>query len=108
MGAEAIQKFQFASDNTAGKCPEAMEAYVRANQDSVPGYGEDALTRHVTNKFRELFETDCEVFFVFNGTVANALALASCSQSYHSVICYEHSHILNAECGAAEFFSNGG
>ena len=107
MGAETIQKFQFASDNTAGMCPEAMEAYVRANQESVPSYGEDALTRRVTDKFRELFETDCEVFFVFNGTVANALALASCCQSYHSVICYEHAHILIAECGAAEFFSNG-
>ena len=31
-----------------------------------------------------LFETDCEVFFVFNGTAANSLALASLCQSYHS------------------------
>src|SRR6185312_3728861 len=107
MPADAIQKTQFASDNTAGMCPEAMDAYLRANKDSLPSYGEDALTARATGKFRELFETDCDVFFVFNGTAANALALAACCQSYHSIICYEHAHILTAECGAPEFFSNG-
>jgi threonine aldolase len=56
---------------------------------------------------RDVFETDCEVFFVFNGTAANSLALASCCQSYHSVICYEWAHIQDDECGAPEFFSNG-
>ena len=33
---------------------------------------------------RELFETDCEVFFVFNGTAANSLSLASLAQPYHT------------------------
>jgi threonine aldolase len=32
-----------------------------------------------------LFETDCEVFFVFNGTAANALALAAFCRSHHGV-----------------------
>jgi len=60
------------------------------------------------NLLRELFETDnAEVFFVFNGTAANSLSLASCCQSYHSVICHEHAHIVQDECGAPEFFSNG-
>ena len=27
---------------------------------------------------RDLFETQCEVFFVFNGTAANALAVSLC------------------------------
>jgi threonine aldolase len=47
------------------------------------------------------------VFFVFNGTAANSLALASLCQSYHSIICHEVSHIETDECGATEFFSNG-
>ena len=38
---------------------------------------------------RELFETDCEVFFAFNGTAANSLALAALCQSYHSILCHE-------------------
>jgi threonine aldolase len=55
----------------------------------------------------ELFETDCEVYFVFNGTAANSLALASLCQSYHSVICSDQAHVETDECGAPEFFSNG-
>src|SRR5205823_13780420 len=56
---------------------------------------------------RELFETECEVFFVFNGTAANALALASLCQPYHSILCHEMSHVEMDECGAPEFFSSG-
>jgi len=97
----------FASDNTAGICPEAWEACARANEGYLPSYGNDAWTDRAADLLRELFETDCEVFFVFNGTAANSLALASCCQSYHSVICHEHAHIMDDECGAPEFFSNG-
>ena len=88
-------------------CPEVMEAYLKANQGDLPSYGNDAWTERAANMLRELFETDCEVFFVFNGTAANSLALASCCQSYHSVISFEHAHIQVDECGAPEFFSNG-
>ncbi|MGI8820297.1 MAG: threonine aldolase family protein, partial [Chthoniobacterales bacterium] len=56
---------------------------------------------------REIFETDCEVFFVFNGTAANSLALAQLCRSYHSVFCHEHAHIETDECGGPEFFSGG-
>ena len=52
-------------------------------------------------------KSDCEVFFAFNGTAANSLALASLCQSYHSVICSDPAHVETDECGAPEFFSNG-
>jgi threonine aldolase len=101
-------KTQFASDNTAGVCPEAWEAMARANHDYAPSYGNDVWTERASNLLRGLFEApEAEVFFVFNGTAANSLALASCCQSYHSVICHEHAHIVDDECGAPEFFSNG-
>jgi threonine aldolase len=101
-------KPHFASDNTAGVCPEAWEALTRANQDYVSSYGTDVWTEKAADLLRQVLETDgAEVFFVFNGTAANSLALASCCQSYHSVICHEHAHIINDECGAPEFFSNG-
>jgi threonine aldolase len=100
-------KFQFASDNTAGICPEAWEAMRSANADYVPSYGEDRHTLEATDLFRELFETDCDVYFVFNGTAANSLALASLCQSYHSVISHDSAHVETDECGAPEFFSNG-
>ncbi len=98
---------QFASDNYAGICPEAWAALAEANQGHAPSYGEDAWTARATDLIRELFETDCEVFFVFNGTAANSLALASLCQSYHSVVCHELAHVETDECGAPEFFSNG-
>jgi len=101
-------KTHFASDNTAGVCPEAWEAMTRANRDYAASYGNDVWTERASNLLRDLFEApEAEVFFVFNGTAANSLALASCCQSYHSVICHEHAHIIDDECGAPEFFSNG-
>jgi threonine aldolase len=101
-------KTAFASDNTAGVCPEAWEAMAQANHDYAYSYGNDPWTERAANLVRNLFENDeAEIFFVFNGTAANSLALASCCQSYHSVICHELAHIMTDECGAPEFFSNG-
>jgi threonine aldolase len=97
----------FASDNYAGICPEAFAAMVEANQGHQVGYGDDTWTEKASNLLRELFETDCEVFFVFNGTSANSLSLASLCQSYHSILCHEISHVEGSECGAPEFFANG-
>src|SRR3990170_3336256 len=100
-------KYHFASDNTAGITPEAWAALAAANEGYAPGYGEDAWTAKASDLIRELFETDCEVFFTFNGTAANSLALASLCQSYHSVICHELAHVETDECGGPEFYSNG-
>lgn len=98
----------FASDNYAGVCPEALRALVEANASGHEvAYGDDSWTRRVCDRLRALFETDCEVFFVFNGTAANSLALASLCQSYQSVICHELAHVETDECGGPEFFSNG-
>jgi len=100
-------KNQFASDNYAGACPEAMQAFAEVNTGFANAYGNDPWTGRACDLLREFFETDCQVFFVFNGTAANSLALASLCQSYHSIICHELAHIETDECGAAEFFSNG-
>jgi len=101
------QTQQFASDNYSGICPEAWAAMAEANQGHQRAYGEDQWTARAADQFRQLFETDCEVFFAFNGTAANSLALSSLCQSYHSVICSETAHVETDECGAPEFFSNG-
>ncbi|GGH08448.1 threonine aldolase family protein [Silvibacterium dinghuense] len=98
---------QFASDNYAGICPEAWQAMQEANHGHEPAYGGDIWTARAADAFRALFETECEVFFAFNGTAANSLALASLCQSYHSVICSDAAHVETDECGAPEFFSNG-
>ena len=97
----------FASDNYSGICPEAWAAMAEANHGHARSYGDDPWTARASDLLREIFETDCEVFFVFNGTAANSLSLASCCQSYHSILCHELAHVETDECGAPEFFSNG-
>lgn len=97
----------FASDNYAGICPEALQALLSANSGHAPAYGDDEWTRQVSDHLREIFDADCDVYFAFNGTAANSLALASLCQSYHSVICHELAHVETDECGGPEFFSNG-
>jgi threonine aldolase len=78
-----------------------------ANAGHAASYGDDLWTQRAADLIRDIFETDCEVFFVFNGTSANSLTLASLCQSYHSILCHELAHVETAECGAPEFFSNG-
>ena len=98
----------FASDNYAGMCPEARHWLLESDASGhQPAYGEDVWTQRVSDRLRELFQADCDVYFVFNGTAANSLALSSLCQSYHSVICSETAHVETDECGAPEFFSNG-
>jgi threonine aldolase len=98
---------QYASDNYAGICPEAFAAMHAANEGSAGGYGDDVWTARAEEAFRSLFETECAVFFVFNGTAANALALAAMCQPYHAVICAERAHIDVDEAGAPQFFTGG-
>ncbi len=107
MTSKYSRKTCFASDNYSGICAEAMDYINKANEGYDYPYGEDRWTEEACDLFRDLFETDCDVFFVYNGTSANALALASSCESYHSIICNEFSHIETDECGAPEFFSNG-
>jgi threonine aldolase len=101
------ERFDFASDNTAAICPPAWAALTEANAEAEISYGDDKWTRRVVARAREIFETDCEVFLIFNGTAANALALAQLCRSYHGVICHENAHSQTDECGAPEFFSGG-
>ncbi len=100
-------RHQFASDNTAAICPEAWAALAEANHGAEISYAEDPWTERVGAQVKEIFETDCETFLVFNGTAANSLALAHLCRPFHSVLCHERAHIETDECGAPEFFSGG-
>jgi threonine aldolase len=97
----------FASDNFAGIHPVVLEAIVAANVGHAPVYGSDEYTASAITRCREHFGPDVEVAFVFNGTGANVLSLASAMQPHHAVICSEHAHIHLDECGAPERFTGG-
>lgn len=99
--------YTFASDNTAGLAPEALAALTAANTAPVASYGDDEWTRRARELVRGLFATECEVFFVFNGTAANALSLAALCRPHQSILCHEVSHVDTDECGGPEFFTGG-
>ncbi len=99
---------QFASDNNAGMCPEALEAFLAENSAGhAVGYGDDDVTARAEKAIQDLFEMPCKVFFVFNGTSANALSLAQLSQPYNATIAHAFSHVEWDEAGAVSFFSGG-
>lgn len=100
-------RYAFASDNTAGACPEALAAVIAANAGRVPSYGDDEVTLAAKAALATLFERECDVYFVFNGTAANALALAAVCRSHHGILCHELAHLETDECAAPEFFSGG-
>ena len=98
---------QFASDNYAGICPEAWAAMRPPTAAMQPPMATTRGPPAPPMLFASFSKPSCEVYFVFNGTAANSLALASLCQSYHGVICRDQAHVETDECGAPEFFSNG-
>lgn len=99
--------YAFASDTTAGICPEALAALGPANAGAAPSYGDDAHTAEARTRFAALFETECDVYFASNGTAANAIVLGALCQRHHGILCHAMSHVDTDECGAPEFFTGG-
>lgn len=97
----------FGSDNCAGLCPEALESLIAANGDHVGSYGEDRWTRRATELIEAFFETECRVYFAFNGTGANSLALSAICQPFQSVICHADAHVQTDECACPELITGG-
>lgn len=103
----AAPQRHFASDNYAGVHPEVLAAIAAANQGHVPGYGDDPYTAAAEAAFRRLFGDGVRVFFAFNGTGANVVALAAALRPYQAVLCPASAHLNVDECGAFERFAGG-
>src|SRR5437899_10634036 len=101
MRADTI-RYQFASDNTAAICPEAWAALEEANAHYAPSYGEGEWTAKVCEGIRQVFEVDCDVYFVFTGTGASAVGLGQLCHPFHGVICHARAHIQTDEAAARE------
>jgi len=95
----------FASDNYAGVLPEIMDALQVENRGHAVSYGNDLTTESVQKRFREVFDAEVDVFFVFNGTGANVLSISSGTQSFNSVLIADTSHFYNDESSAPETFT---
>lgn len=92
-------KKSFASDNYSGVHQKILEKIIEVNNGHVSAYGADEITQEAINSFKEIFG-DVEVFFVFNGTGANVLALEGMKNKVSAVITPESSHIVQDETGA--------
>jgi threonine aldolase len=95
----------FASDNNAGVSPEVLNKMAEVNVGHVVGYGDDHYTEKAIHLFKKHFGENAFPYFVFTGTAANVLSIATMIKPYHSVICAETAHIQQDECGAPERFA---
>ena len=102
-----MARYDFASDNTAGAAPEAMDALLAANAGFASGYGTDHVTREAADAVRALLDADADVRFVASGTASNAIACAALCRPFESVLCHRHAHIQTDETGAPGFFGHG-
>lgn len=97
----------FASDNTAGMAPAAMEALTRANAGFAAAYGADEVTARAADLVRARLDADAEVRFVFSGTAANAIALSMLAWPHEAVLAHHAAHVCTDEAGAPGFFGSG-
>ena len=68
----------FASEQLRWHLPRSLgRALAQANTGHEVSYGDDTWTAKASDLIRDVFEANCEVFLVFNGTSANLLSLAS-------------------------------
>jgi threonine aldolase len=99
----------FASDNCSGVPHQVLDALTRANSGYAMGYGNDALSCHVQDQIRAVFEApNAAVYLVPTGSAANALALSVYCPPWGSIYCHKIAHIEDDECGAPAFYSGGG
>ena len=102
-----MARYDFASDNTAGAAPEALEALVHFNEGYASGYGTDLVTAEAADLVRELLDADADVRFAASGTASNAVSLAALCRPFEAVVAHEHAHICTDETGAPGLFGHG-
>lgn len=97
----------FASDNTAGVCPEVLDAVAREAERSDFAYGDDATSARLTGVLGEIFDHEVAVYPVATGTAANSLALAATNPPWGGVLCHERAHVVVDELAAPTALGNG-
>jgi len=98
------EKLHFASDYMGGAHPAVLEALVRTNGLSTPGYGGDDFCRAA--EARILDACGCpggEVRFLTGGTQTNAVVIDALLRPYQGVVAAETGHVSVHEAGAVEF-----
>ena len=100
-------RYDFASDNTAGMAPEALDALTQANAGFAKAYGGDEISARAADQIRQRLDADAEIRFLFSGTAANALALSMLAWPFEAVLAHQAAHVCTDETGAPGFFGQG-
>jgi threonine aldolase len=103
----AAGRYPFASDNTSGAAPEALDALVEFNGGSASGYGTDHVTQQAADAVRGLLDADVDVRFLGSGTAANAICLATLCRPFEAVLAHRDAHVCTDETGAPGLFGHG-
>ena len=98
----------FGSDNWAGAAPEIMRSLEAHSTGHAVAYGDSKLDKRVEQIFSQVFEAECQVYFVGTGTAANSLAFASVMRPGGVAFCHSEAHMTANEGGAPEFMTGGG
>ncbi len=93
----------FASDYLEGAHPEILNALIKSNFVSCPGYGDDVFCQSAKEKIkRAIGRQDVDVWFLVGGTQTNRIVINSALAIYEGVVAPDTGHINTHECGAIE------
>ena len=99
-----IEKLNFASDYMEGAHQAILDALVKTNMLSSPGYGADDFCKEAAKKILEA--SSCpngDVYFLVGGTQTNATVIDCILNKYQGVIAADSGHIAVHEAGAIEY-----
>jgi threonine aldolase len=99
---QRVARRGFASDNSSTIHPEVLAAIAAANDGHVYGYGHDALSERLAERFQQEFGEQARAYPVWGGTAANVLSLRAVCRPWEAVICAPAAHLNVDECGAPE------
>ena len=94
----------FANDYTEGACKEILDAFIRTNEEKLPGYGTDKYTLSAEEKIKKACKNkNVDVYLLTGGTQTNAVVIDALLESYEGAVAAETGHINVHESGAIEF-----
>jgi len=98
------EKLHFASDYMEGAHPAVLDALIKTNFESTPGYGGDKYCESAKKKILDACGCpDGEVHLLVGGTQTNAVVIDSLLRPYQGVIAADSGHVAVHEAGAIEF-----
>ncbi len=93
----------FENDYSEGCHPQVLEALVKTNLESLPGYGSDSYSEEAKKKIKNvLHNDDADIYFLTGGTQTNETIITSLLKPHEGVVAAETGHIAVHEAGAIE------